>query len=351
VRFIPFIVILLLFSCTRSSDQRIELPVVSPDYYWKSLRKVNKAYQEKPSDQLLQQKLYYYEKLNWPEESINDLNTFLEKNGLDPKIVRLFLQYYLNNDQYTELIALLDKWEFYNGLDEELAQYRVLSNYRAKGLDGTKELILDYIDKFRSPESFEFAVKQSVQIKDTLLMKECLSELFNTDPSNFLITKYYVPILLKGGNTVKAYAILKSQGSEASEEEALLMARALYQMDSIGIAKNMLSEYTSIEMQLQLASWYRKEGQYDSAIYYLDLVLATDSSRHLLLTKADVFQERGWLISSNLVYDVLIKRDSTDSIAVQKSAFVERKIAYLRSLKEEEKKIPILEITPKRLIE
>ncbi len=351
MRFIPYIIILLFLSCAPSADQRIELPEVSADFYWNSLRKVQKAYEDKPSDQLLRQKLYYYEKLNWPKESIVDLNLFLEKHGLDPKIVRLFLQYYLNNDQYSELIALLDKWEFYNGLDEELAQYRVLSNFRAKGLDGTKELILDYVQKFRSPDSYEFAIRQSAQIKDTTLMNTYLSELYSTDPSNPLISKYYVPFLLAENKVNEAYDILISEKNKLDDNQLKLFARTLYQLDSVNKAKKMLVEVGDKEANLLLSKWYADESKYDSSTLYLDAILVSDSSREILLTKADLQLERGWLNSSNQIYESLIKRDSTDSIAIEKAAFVARKIAYLRSLKEEEKKIPILEITPKKITE
>ncbi|MFY0598663.1 MAG: hypothetical protein JXR03_03255 [Cyclobacteriaceae bacterium] len=327
------------------------MPDFSEDFYNRSLLEVQKKYEEKPTNRLLKQKLYYFEKLNWPKESITDLNLLLEKNGLDESLVRLFLQYYLNNDRYAELTEVLDKWEFYNGLDEELSQYRVLSNFKANGSEGTRDLILDYVKKFKSVQSYEFAVGRAEALRDTVLLKSFLEDLSSLDPYNSLILKTYIPILLKEQHYNKCYGLLTLENNKPSSESDLFLAKALYGMDSLNRAKSLLAHHKNEKSYLQLSNWYRLEKTYDSSIFYLDKVIVNDSSRSLLLTKAEILDERGWFNSSFSVFNILIERDSLDTIATNKAAIVARKIAYLRNLREAKRDIPIPQILPKKLVE
>lgn len=352
MRYYILLLLIFLLSCSNSKDHPIEAPTITGDFYAKALKQIEAEYKEKPSERLLRQKLYYFEKLNWPKESIDDLNIFLEKNGLDEMIVDLFLQYYLNNEEYSALTQMLDKWEFYHGLNEELSQYRVLANYRANGLKGAKELIKSYSQKFRSKTSFEFVVDQTLEIGDTLLLKSFLEELFSLDPSNDRIQKAYVPILLHEEDYKGAYQKLITVKSKVkNENKDYLMSLTLYGLDSVQQAKNRLKNYDEKRSRLQLSEWFRTERRFDSAIYFLDKIILKDSSRNLLLTKGEILEERGWFSSSYTIFNHLIASDTTDSIAINKAAIVARKIAYLRNLKEAERQIPIPELTPKRIVE
>ncbi|MEP4534492.1 MAG: hypothetical protein ABJ004_15480 [Cyclobacteriaceae bacterium] len=341
--------LLLFISCSNRKDQRIEVPNISDEFYHNALEEVALKYAEKPTNRLLRQKLYYYEQLNWPEEAIEDLNIFLEKNGLDRKIVDLFLQYYLSNDKYKDLIELLDKWEFYHGLDEDLAQYRVLSNYRANGEKGTSQLISDYLTKFKSEESLEFAIQLSESIGDSVAMENYCQDLFDINPDHALLLKSYVPYLIERGDFLLAYNMLTKSRRSAQFESNLLLARALYGMDSIDQSIALLKNYERREANLQISEWYREEKLYDSAIYHLDKIIVQDSSRDLLITKAEMLDERGWFNTSYSLFSFLIAQDSTDSIVVDKAAIVARKIAYLRNLKEAERQIAVPELKPKKI--
>lgn len=342
----------IIISCGSIKEHKIEIPNVSNEFYQSALDEVKKKYSEKPTDRLLRQKLYYYEKLKWPKESIYDLNIFLEKNGLDQNLVKLFLQYYLNNEEYAELSQLLDKWEFYNGLDEELSQYRVLSHYKSQGSDGTSGLLMNYIKKFNSLDSYKFAIDQAIILNDTSLLSIFFPELSKLSPRDRRLITTYCPILFKKGKLEESYDILtryRRSGNDYLSD--LLLAKILYQFDSMNTAKKILSKYNFVESNMILSDWYKKEKVYDSAVFYLDQALLIDSARHLLLAKGDLLGERGWYNSSYRMFNYLIQKDSMDSIAVSKASIVARKIAYLRDLKESKEDIPIPEILPKRIIE
>ena len=342
---------IVLSACSRTQDQRISLPEVSDDFYQKSLKLVQEQYTQSPTDQLLRQKLYYYEKLGWPKEALPDLNIYLEKHGLNRQSVSLFAQYYLQNDQYGQLITLIDKWEYYHGLDEELAQFRISSNIQAKGEEGTTELIEAYLDKFNSTESYVFAIRESFQFKDTTLQNKLLYRLSDLAPQHPLIAQHHIPNLVKEGSYLDAHALLSSHPNQESQELNLLKAQVLYALDSTRKAKILLRGSSDMESIRQLAYWFRNEQQLDSAIVYIDKLLVQDSSRANILLKAVVLDERGWFNTSLDYFNVLLKRDPSDTIAIEKAQIVERKIAYLRNLKEKAVQAPVLELEPKKIIE
>lgn len=328
------------------------MPKVSSQFYEKALEDVKEKYADKPTDRLLRQKLYYYGKLNWPKESIDDLNKLLEKQGLDSKLVDLFLQYYLSNEQYGELSDMLDKWEFYNGLNEERSRYRVLANYYANGKEGAAKLILDYIKKFNSTSSYEFAVDQAISLGDTALLKVLFPGLRELSPQNNRLSRVYAPILFEEGQYAHSYEVLIQSGHKGNEYQVdLYLGKNLYELDSVKQAKKLISKYDKLETDLILARWYRKENSYDSSILFIDHALTKDSSRAILIMKAEVLDERGWFNSSYALFNYLIQKDTSDAIAIAKAAIVARKIAYLRNLREAETGPSEPEVLPKRTIE
>ncbi len=328
------------------------MPTVNTDFYQRALAELKSVYDEKPSDKTLRQILFYCEKLDWPESSITYLDVYLEKYGLNKQSVAMFLQYYLSNEKHSDLVSLLDRWEFYHGLDEELAQYRIKSSI--KGVDKLSAigLIREYVDQFKSKDSYEFAAMQSIEIKDSVGQMRYFQQLVNLDPGNRLAERLYVPQLIQQGYFNKAYEILTA-GDEQPEgfERTLLLARALHGMDSVEQAIDLIKPYDQSESLVQLADWYREIGRYDSAINCVNAILLEDSSRNVVFLKADIQEERGWLSSSYALFNTLVSRDTTDSIASQRAQIVARKIAYLRRLREEQERMPIPELQPKKLVE
>ena len=351
MRYLSIFIIFIAIACTGKQDQKISLPDLSEDFYQTSLKVVQQQYNKTPTDILLRQKLYYYGKLDWPEEAIIDLNIYLEQHGLNRKTVSLFSEYYLMNDQYGDLIALIDKWEYYHGLDEELSQFRIWANIQAKGKVGTRALIEDYLCKFNSVDSYEFAIRESLNLEDSLLQYDLLLQFAEIAPTHILVAEHYVPTLIAEGRYSEAIAILDKHQGRRNLNMEMMRATVLYALNRVGEAKSVIRRHSNPQAMWQMSLWMKQEKSLDSAIIYIDRALSQDSSRSNVLLKAEILDERGWFYSSLDHLEILLRRDSTDTIALEKAQNVERKIAYLRNLKEKARQAPVLELEPKRIIE
>jgi tetratricopeptide (TPR) repeat protein len=350
VRYIFISLLAFLISCGNQQDQKINVPVVSQQFYRDALVSVSLQYQENPTDDLLRQKLFYFEKLGWPKDAIIDLNEFMQKHGLDRNSVILFSKYYMSNDMYVELIALLDKWERFHGLDEEFSQFRIVSKIKANGNLGTKELMENYLSKFNSVKSYEFLVRQSLLLEDSTLQYDLLSKLSDIAPENQLVGMYLVPNLIEQGDFVQALIILNENSDRTDFTFLAMRAKVLYHLDSTEQAKSILRAFSQPKASTTLAQWFYQEKNYDSAIFYVNKSIQSDSSRINFLLKGDIYERKDAFELALNEYYYLLKVDSTDNIAREKASNVERKIAYLRNLKEKARKAPVLELKPKKVI-
>ncbi len=86
---------------------------------------------------------------------------------------------------------------------------------------------------------------------------------------------------------------------------------------------------------------YKKLEAYDSIIFYTDSVFAGINymNEYLLLNRAQAYDKRYKYDESYLVYNRLVKMDSTDSLVNAERAIVLKKIAYLQRKKREQKQL------------
>jgi len=86
---------------------------------------------------------------------------------------------------------------------------------------------------------------------------------------------------------------------------------------------------------------YTKLGLYDSVLYYSDSSFAGINylDSEVLLKRARAFDRKYKYEESYVVYNRLIKMDSTDSVVNAEQQIVQRKIAYLQRKKREQKQL------------
>lgn len=101
-------------------------------------------------------------------------------------------------------------------------------------------------------------------------------------------------------------------------------------------------QYQQLVETLQLAlSNYVELLMFDSVLYYSDSIFAgiNYSDKEVLLMRAQAFDKRYKYDESFMVYNKLIKMDSTDSVVNAEQQIVQRKIAYLQRKKREQKQL------------
>ena len=329
--------------------QVINTPEMGKDFYLNSYEEAEEQYRENPTDQLLKQKLHYLKMMGWPSMAITSLDQAKEKWGLDSELVNNYISFYLKNNQYAELRELLATWGKLHELDEGMKEANIIAHRELSLRKEAIELLIDYLYHHDGADNEEFVAKQFLLLGDSLMSIYHFSKLYNLDPTRQSLVSQYVPLLLNVSQPQRAKEILlRSTAKDTTMRSSLLLARSLYELGEFSAAKRVLKSKYQPESYEQITQWFWNEKQWDSATYYVNRLIAMDSSRQWLFMKASIYEDRGWLNTSYDLFKYLAEIDSTDHLAQERAADVARKIAYLRELREASQKTPVLDLKPKR---
>ncbi|XOV95178.1 MAG: tetratricopeptide repeat protein [Bacteroidota bacterium] len=347
-----FIPILILLVGCQSQVEKQEITGLdsASNVYLDAYEEVERAYDNEPSTQLLNQKLYYLEKLGWPPMSITALNEAKQQLGLDEELVRKYILYYEKNEQYAPLMELLGTWGKLHDLDEGMQESNIRAHMLLSQREKTVELLKDYIYEYGKSDNEAFVANKYLKLGDTLMSIYHFSRLQKKDPGHEDLVNQYVPLLLKIRQPARARVILtKAAQIDTTFQTRFMLSKSLYQMGETKSAKGLLIRQNNAKALEQLTRWYWQEERWDSTMFYVDKLIQVDSSQQALFMKASIYDERGVLNPALQILNILIERDSTDNLAMEMAQDVSRKIAYLREIKER-RSTPIPELSPKTSI-
>lgn len=344
-----FLLGVFLSSCTVPSEG-IEVPQLGDDFYRKALNQVAKSYEKSPTRELLAQKLYYQERLGWPEESIRDLKEAERRLGLTKQIVHYFCDYYYSNGRYYELLEAVNVSKSLEQPDEQIYQYEILARAKLSEPIVTSQYLRRYLATFKSASSLEFGVEQYLSIGDTLMGVYYLNKLQKQRPGHEKVPKLLVPSLIRFGYREQALQAL-NDFAVAKPQASMEVVSLFLELGEKQRALQLLRGLNTDEAQLQLVSLFRSERVFDSAIFYTDRLLMRDSTRDYLLLKGEIMEDRGWLTSAYFIFQSLYEQSPEDSLVGSRAQIVARKIAYLRRVREAETLAPISKIEPTKLTE
>ncbi|WP_421895551.1 tetratricopeptide repeat protein [Marinoscillum sp.] len=342
---------LILAGCTDHQKYPITEVSVGPDYYLTALRSINSEIRDKPRDVLLRKKrLYINQKLRWPEEADADLDFIISNAGLDQEIYSYGQDYFRTHHLYEKMLDYVGYWEELNGFSGDNLQWRVIA---LSGLGREREAqnhLWDLVQVSKGdPEKLTFAARTYLGMEDTTRALYAFSNLSRADSNHPSVLHDYVPLLLEHSQFEEAGRVLERlQINDDDPEGQMLAAKTFYELGKSEQAHSRLRALKSSEVYYRRAMWYKLDNQWDSATHYLDLVIQKDSSSRALLAKAEIYENQGYLNQSYAISSLVFEKDSTNSIAEEMARNVGRKIAYLRSLREREKRIPILDISSKK---
>ncbi len=342
----------LLFGCTPGpGKQEITGLDSTQNVYLNAYEEAERAYASEPSVQLLNQKLFYLEKLDWPPMAINTLEDAKDQMGLTEDLVKKYILYYEKHEQYAPLMELLSTWGKLNDLDAGLMESNIEAHMLLSPREKTMELINEYLYEYDQSDNLAFAADKVLKLGDTLMSIYHYSKLYRQDPMHEDLISNYVPLLLEIGQPSRAKSILSRYAEgDSSPQTRLFLSRSLYQIGDRRGAKSILQSQPGPEALEQLTLWYWQEKNWDSTMFYVNRLIQIDSSSQALMMKASVYEERGSLKASLDLLNLLIEKDSSNNLARDMAQDVSRKITYLREL-EEKRNRPIPEISPKTSVE
>lgn len=345
---------LILFGCSESKKYPIESAKVDVNYYLTALNEVESQLKSNQSNfSLRMRKLLISRELNWPEDVRSDISYLRKEMGLSYELMQYAVDFYQTYNYHEELLAILEEWESINSPFSRSDRLKIDAYLGLGRFREASYRLWEYIQSNKNnTEALLFAASNYLRLGDSTRAIYAYGRVAEIKPSSEELLELYVPMLIQMGYSDRASDVLIHQKIDSANlGKRLVIGEVYFQTGDIQKAHDLLRGDSSSRSFLKRIDWFEQTLQWDSAVNQVNQLIWKDSSNVALLRKAQLLENRGWLSSSYNLYGMVVARDSTNSIAVEGAKNVGRKIAYLRSLREAEEKIPVLNVSPKKATE
>lgn len=345
------LIIISAFGCSRQKRYPIESVQLNNTHYLDALNDIDREIDNRPGDaSLRRRRLLINRELHWPDDVSDDIAQIKKQEGLDYELLQYAIDFYNAHHYYESLLNVIDEWESLNGEFPQSDRWKIIAMMGLNRNEEAKYLLWRLIQNHKNEsQMLLFAAENYLELHDTTRAVYAYNRLAETNPDHPVLLESYVPVLLRMGYAQRAIKVLEAQRLDSTDvTSSMMLASTFYQLGEEDRAHALLSAFDDTSVLYQRAAWYEQALQWDSAVVFLNRVIMRDSSTTALMKKAALLDKRGWLSSSYSVYSIILEKDSSNTIARESAQNVARKIAYLRSLREAEKEIPVLDITSKK---
>lgn len=344
--------IIVCCTCSNPHRQEIIVPELRANFYANELHQIDARIKSNPpSIDLIKQKLYYCDQLDWPTTCISALDQYRAKFGMTNLLVGQYIKYYSKHAQYRPLIDVIEKWNKKYDLEKKIHQSLIISLVNVGQHARAKAELSNFLVENQSIEGWTFVSKQYLHLNDTLMAIYNLTKLDELGLLDSSLVFPYGKLLVELGYPDHGFEVLEKYYASAPKNVALsLLIAGIYEAENeLGEARNKLKPFVKYDtLSFLLSDWYKKDLLWDSAIMYLDSVIYRDPTNTKAWRKrGKIYEDRGWLSSSLKSYKKIVEINPTDSMAVDKVGMIRQKITYLRRKKIEQNKVPVLlELNP-----
>ncbi len=349
-----FFLVWAICSCSGGSYKEIVVPELSDDFYLEALSEINKKVRKDSENlNLVQQKIFYCERLGWPEGCVGGLDQYRSLKGMSNQLADQYLAYYLANGQMQSIVDLIARWDEEYNLSKKfrkpLIQGLVEAGDHSQSVQHIRQLLRE---ETPSEELFSFVSQQFLQMEDSLMAAFYLGKLSKIDSTNQLMFQYGKILYTlgypaKGNRTLDAFYF-----SQPKDLTLALDLAKFYEDNAARIrARRVIRPFAGQDtLAFYISDLYKRDFLWDSALMYLDTVLTKDqSSIRAWKKKGSIYESRGWLSASLSTFEKAQKLDSSDTSIAARISLIRRKIAYLQRQKFEESKVPLLQIESKKI--
>ena len=346
-----FIFLILSIACSDSKKYPIESMSVDVNYYLTALSEVNQQLASNKSNvALYKRKLLVSRELRWPEDVSEDIAFLKREEGLNYELVQYAIDFYSTYHYYELLLNVLDEWESLNGSLNGSDRWRIVAYLGLGRYTEAKYMLWKYVqDNPKNIDALLFAADNYLDLEDSTRAVYAYGKVAEIKRDHSSLLDLYVPVLIQMGYSDRAESVLFSQELDSSNSaQRYLIADMYFKKGDYQKAHDLLKKDESESAIIKRINWFEETLEWDTAVSLVNQLVWRDSSQAALLRKATLLENRGWLNSSYNLYNLVLANDSTNSIALEGAQNVGRKIAYLRSLREQEEKIPVLDVSPKK---
>ncbi|MFA0963765.1 tetratricopeptide repeat protein [Roseivirga sp. BDSF3-8] len=347
--------LVVISSCERNHSryQLHEAPEFDESYHSVSLEKVNRNIEQNSDNpENYYRKAIILNELGRNENALINLRKAISLKADEPV-------YHYMAARENLRIGDVDEAESFASEAERLGEQSGGLFYLLSEVHRLKENYIkaaDYINKAmkKEPENPAYLCSRGyilLSLEDTLAAEQDFLSSLNIkeDPGTY---SGLIDIYLNRNDLEKTAFYLEKQLVLRPDnlEANLQMASLLKAMDYPDSAASLLGHLTKrfsedYRPKVEIADYLMEKRQYDSALYYVDDVLASNArNTYALLQKARILNTARRYGESVASYTTLLDVDSTNEIASSELADLRRKIAYLQQLERRRRNtLPTLE--------
>lgn len=340
-----------LFGCQQRQEYPISAIEIAPELELQQLVRLNERIKSQPQNlSLRKQRFAINYRLKWPQNAIEDLEFIVKNEGLSFDLYNQAISFYDAYHYFESMLLMLEQWSDFANVETD----RHWKSKALIGLGRTREAeytLWEHLQTNKKNEQELIYISQSfLLLADTAQSIYSMNLLSKLNPGHEILLKEYVPLLLLINQPVKAQQVLANFDINVKDTVATYhLAEMAFQTGNFRKGHQLLRNYEDEQSYLKRYQGFIEEKQLDSASLMADLAIQMDSSSRSLFVKGQLLENqynRIW--PARTYYELSLKMDSTNINARESIANVDRKIAYLRSLKERDSRTPILEISSKK---
>ncbi len=333
--------IIFFFSCSSPKKEKIIVPKLQTSFYATTMEQINNQLKAEPNNaKLVDKKLFYCDKLNWPRTCIKALDSYKKSNGMTNQLAKKYILFYENNQQNEPLFHFIEKWNNELNLKKTHIKTYIDCLIQLNKNEVAKKALENFIQLNQSIKNIYYVSSQHLRMNDTTMAVQYLDKLYELDPKNDLMWEYG-NILFKLGYHKRGNEVLSNHIKEHRDDLDIQLryAQLLRNTGLFNQAREILSPYSSIDsIAYLLVDWYKKDLMWDSSVFILKNRIVHDpTNKKPIRMLATLYEEHYWRASALKYYKKLKKIDPSDLL-------VQQKIAYLQRLIFERNKIPTIEL-------
>lgn len=350
-----FLPLLCLFiSCElRPAEDRIRIPQVTASFYENAASRLGEELEKDPNNvSLVELQLSYYEKLDWPLAAGTSVARAQRVLELEPIVAKKYADYYIKNSKFEDLLELRDQLGERYETPDWMWHYQISAANKVGKFEEAKVLLRNFFTLPRSKADHFFGGKEYLISGDSLLGLYHLQQVKKDMQDNSDFVKVYVPLAYHNGAYNEVLNVIDDYDDKTVDVTLPYKALSLYALGQKGAAKKLLWSIPVRANLETLHSWYLNEQRLDSSVMCLErMLVTTPDDIDVLLRKGKIDDRRGWVYRAASAFNQILEIDSTHAEAKESLELVNRKIAYLRRIREADQDIPTINLNSKKAIQ
>lgn len=344
----------LLISCElRPAEDRIRIPQVTASFYENAASRLGEALEKDPNNvNLVELQLSYYEKLDWPPEADKSVERAKLVLELEPIVAKKYADFYVKNDQFEALLNLRDELGERYETPDWMWHYQINAANKVGRFEEAIVLLRSFFTSPRSKDDHFFGGKEYLVAGDSLLGLYHLQQVKKEMQDNSNFVRVYVPLAYHNGAYNEVLNVINDYDDKTVDITLPYKALSLYALGESDEAKKLLWSIPVKANLETLHTWYLNEQRLDSSVMCLERILVTNpNDLDVLLRKGKIDDRRGWVYRAASAFNQILEIDSTHVEAKESLELVNRKIAYLRRIREADQDIPTINLNSKKAIQ